>query len=290
MLSDSTAIGVGHTALRLRGRDALTVIQRISSQQLETLERGHARTTLFCDFRGRLLHRAAVVRASDDALWLLRDDAPGAELAAHVDRHVFREDVTIEDLSPQWTARAEWRNDDVSSIEEHDGIPVVVPEGRGFHLLLVPAAQARALDPARFERDRITRGRPRHGHEIHEDFNPYEIGCGDEVHLSKGCYTGQEALQRLITYASVRRQPVLVRGRGEAPLVPADLVSTSGVAGRLTSTTAGDVAGTWLGFAVVRNEALLASTGGTVPPFAIEGGPGIDSFQPFPERHPLGRP
>jgi folate-binding protein YgfZ len=279
----------GPTVLRLEGRDALTILQRISSQHLEDLAAGAARTTLFCDFRGRTLHRATVAHTTDGAAWLLRDDAPGAELLAHVDRHVFREDVKIADLSSGWSMRAEWTGDDAPGIQERDGVPFAVPEGRGFRLVLAPAGVAEPADAGRLELERVTRGRPRHGHEIHEDFNPYEIGCADEVHLSKGCYTGQEALQRLVTYASVRRLPALARGRGAPPETPGRLVAAGGDAGRLTSATRSDASGEWIGIAIVRKNALAATSGGEVSHFEIEGGAELTALVPYPERHPLGR-
>jgi len=285
----SASLPTGPTLLRLTGRDALDVIQRISSQHLEDLAPGTARTTLFCDFRGRLLHRAAVARTADGAVWLIRDDAPAAGLLSWVDRHLFREDVRMEDRSSGWTAWAEWRGDDTPAIEERDGVPVAVPEGRGFLLRLAPAAEAGRPEAVVLERDRVARGRPRHGHEIREDFNPYEIGCADEVHLSKGCYTGQEALQRLITYSSVRRLPVLVRGRGAPPASPRDLVWARGPAGRLTSTAPAEVSNEWLGIAIVRRDVLAGGASGTVPPFHVDGGPALDTFATFPERLPLGR-
>src|SRR5712692_4942056 len=89
----------GSSALRLAGRDVLALLHRISTNALLDLAQGEARATLFCDFRGRLLHRAVVYLDRDGAGWLLRDDAPGAPLGAFVDRHVFREDVRIEDRS-----------------------------------------------------------------------------------------------------------------------------------------------------------------------------------------------
>src|SRR5213592_566407 len=93
------------TALRLAGRDALALLHRISTNALADLTPGQCRATLFCDFRGRLLHRAVVGAGSDGALWLIRDDAPGAELAAFLDRHVFRDDVRIEDRSHELPVR-----------------------------------------------------------------------------------------------------------------------------------------------------------------------------------------
>jgi folate-binding protein YgfZ len=275
------------TVIRVTGRDALGVLQRISSQQLETLAAGDARTTLFLDFRGRLLHRALVARTSDGAVWLLRDDAPAAGLIAHVDRHVFREELRMEDHSAAWRVDAEWSAND-RPLAEADGLPVAAPEGQGFHLVLRPSGGADPAGPLAGERERILRGRPRHGHEIHEDFNPYEIGCGDEVHLSKGCYTGQEALQRLITYASVRRRPALVRGAGTPPDAPCDVPGSDGTSGRLTSVTASEERDTWIGIAILKKTAL-ASADASAAAVRAASAIGIHTIEPFPERHPLGR-
>src|SRR5438477_804465 len=87
------------TVLRLEGRDALPLLHRISTQALLHLRPGHPRATLFCDFRGRLLHRAVVAVTSDGSVWLLRPDPPGAELAAVIDRHVFRDEVATPERS-----------------------------------------------------------------------------------------------------------------------------------------------------------------------------------------------
>src|SRR6185436_4122192 len=86
------------TALRLTGRDTLPLLHRVTTNALEDLQPGEARATLWCDFRGRLQFRA-VVAVTGDAVWLLRADAPGAELAAALDKSIFRDDVKVEDVS-----------------------------------------------------------------------------------------------------------------------------------------------------------------------------------------------
>src|SRR5437016_10520593 len=95
--SDAAALAGG--VVRIEGRDALRLLHDISTQQLLDLKSGDARLALFCDFRGRLLHRVVVARVSDGSLWLIREDAPGASLAAHLDRSIFREEVRLADLS-----------------------------------------------------------------------------------------------------------------------------------------------------------------------------------------------
>jgi tRNA-modifying protein YgfZ len=282
-------IDTASTVIRMSGTDALDVLQRISTQNLATLEPGVARPTLFCDFRAHLLHRALVVRSSD-AVWLLHDLADAADLLAHIDRHVFREKVALENLSAQWRVRAAW-DDGPPSVTWNNGVPMRSPEGHGCHLVLEPAAGTPVPASREFEdgeRKRILAGRPRHGHEIHTDFTPFEIGAGDEVHLSKGCYTGQETLQRLITYGSVRRRPLLVRGRGAPPHAPIDIAVADATgappAGRLTS--AASDGNDWVGFAVVRNEALEAVGQGAA--LAVDGDTRV-SVARFPDRPPLGR-
>src|SRR5690349_20515511 len=91
--------------LRLTGKDALPLLHRISTQALEDLGRGEARATLFCDFRARLLFRAHVARLTDDSVWLLHELAPGPALAQHLDKHIFREDVKLEDWSDRFAVR-----------------------------------------------------------------------------------------------------------------------------------------------------------------------------------------
>ena len=264
----------GSTALRLTGADALALVHRISTNAVGELAPGQVRATLFCDFRGRLLHRAVVGVTLEGAVWLVRDDAPGAELAAFLDRHVFRDDVRIEDRSAAIPVR---RAGDPAGLKpgrlrERDGIPVALDVGNGEVLALgigTPATE----DDAAAERQRIRAGRPAHGHEIVESFTPFEVGLAHEVHLDKGCFTGQEALMRLVTYRSVKRRLARVGGAGRAPLTPAELRAGGEPAGVLTSAVAdGDG---WIGLAVLKNEALdppraLALPGGA-PGGAPEG-------------------
>lgn len=265
------------TALRLTGADALALLHRIGTNAVADLAPGQARATLFCDFRGRLLHRASVGVASDGAVWLLRDDAPGASLAAFLDRHIFRDDVRIEDRSGEFPVA--WAQEDgrlaADSFSEREGAPIGVRVGRETLVVSVGGNGANTLA-------RVRAGRPAHGYEIAEAFNPFEVGLSHEVHLDKGCFTGQEALMRLITYKSVKRRLVRVGGAGAPPGAPVDLTTDDAPAGVLTSATADGAR--WLGLAVVRNELCD-------PPRALElaGGGTTGVIEPLPLTRPLGR-
>lgn len=273
------------TALRLTGADALALLHRISTNALGDLAPGQARPTLLCDFRGRLLHRAVVGVTADGAVWLVRDDAPGADLAAFLDRHVFRDDVRIEDRSSDLPVRLVAANAGAApgTLAERDGVPVMlhVAAGEAYSLggaagTPTPGVEKQAALA------RIRAGRPAHGHEIAEAFTPFEVGLAHEVHLDKGCFTGQEVLMRLVTYKSVRRRLARVSGPGPTPAVPADLSTDGKPAGVLTSAVA-DGAG-WIGLAVVRGDALE-------PPrtLRLPDGAEIGSLEAIATTRPQGR-
>jgi folate-binding protein YgfZ len=263
------------TALRLTGRDVLPLLHRTTSNALADLVPGGARATLFCDFRGRLQHRAVVAVAHDGAVWLLRDDAPGDTLAAAVDRMVFRDDVAIEDRSASVTVTLVADPARTSGVlEAATGLPTRVSTGDGTALVLGDEA-ATPLDEA----SRIALLHPRHDHEIAEAWNPFEVGLGHEVHLAKGCFTGQEALQRLITYTSVRRRPAHVRLAHAPESVPADVFVDGESVGRLTSVAGLDAFALLAMAPVEAGAAFTLADGGAVTIVAA----------PEPSR-PLGRP
>jgi len=265
------------TALRLTGRDTLPLLHRVTTNALDDLQPGEARATLWCDFRGRLQFRA-VVAVTGDAVWLLRPDAPGAELAAAVEKIVFREDVRVEDLSQALPFRlARGTTGESGVIEVSGGAPTIVSTGDGTRLARMGAAEPLV------EAARIGLLHPRHGHEIADAFNPFEVGLAHEVHLAKGCFTGQEALQRLITYESVRRRPARVQLAGAAPALPADVLAKGDApderAGVLTSFDAGE------GFAILRRGELESGAD-----FALPDGRVVEVIAAPEPARPLGRP
>lgn len=233
------------TAIRLTGRDTLDLLHRVTTNALRDLADGETRGTLFLDFRGRLMHRAAVIRIGDE-VWLVRNDAAAAPLLAHLDRQIFREDVKVDDRSDR---------DDGPEPVQRLRTPVDEPE-------------------------RIATGIPAHGHEITDEFNPFEVNLAHEVHLDKGCYTGQEVLQRLVTYESVRRRLVRVEGIGPVPDTPSDVNLAGERIGRLTSTVATREG--WAGLAV------LAWTHATNSQLVV-GNAALTRAEPLPLQRPIGR-
>ena len=273
--------------VRVAGRDALSLFHNISTQQMLDLSPGEARLALFCDFRGRLAHRVVAARVADGSVWLVREDQPGDALAAHLDRSVFREDVSIQDLSASFRVTPRFVADDApAGVTEADDHPVRIHALGTPEYDVVPHAEPD--QPARFdfdgwERERIGLGWARHDHEVTSEFHPFEVNLGHGVHLDKGCFTGQETLMRLVTYHSIRRRLVRLEGDGAAP-APGAIHDDQGVGiGSLTSVRSDG--NTWTALAVMRREACEGV--GTLE---------IDTESPariaevFAWRSPAGRP
>ncbi len=279
------------TAIRLTGRDVLPVLHRVSTQKLDDLGAGECRTTLLCDFRGRMQHRFVVARMPDDSVWLLRPDAPGPELAAAVDRSVFREDVVLEDRSVEHPVCAIRVSQPPASPNRwlpgaDPSVPGLAHENPSVALVIGSAGESEALAPGATVMDdtgAIEQGWARSGREIIEAFNPFEVGLEQAVHLDKGCFTGQESLQRLITYSSVRRQLVVLLGSGATPDCPSQILRETVDAGQLTS-AAPSGAG-WTGLAVLRRAMLTQHAA-----FALADGRAVTVARTFEPSRPLGRP
>ena len=133
------------------------------------------------------------------------------------------------------------------------------------------------------EVDRITRGIAAHGAEISDAFNPFEVGLGADVHLAKGCFTGQEALQRLVTYESVRRG--LVRAEVTGGSDPSGQALSAGDArvGVVTSATEAPIGHLLL--AVVKLDVLDVGA-----PLALPDGRAVRITARFEMPRALGRP
>ena len=115
------------------------------------------------------------------------------------------------------------------------------------HLILAPREASDALDQSLAESGairlsdeqaellRIEAGMPG-TMELTPDYTPYELGLGDWVSETKGCYTGQEVLARQVTYDKITRQ--LVQLSAESPFTDArEVLADDKVVGRITSAT-----------------------------------------------------
>ena len=81
---------------------------------------------------------------------------------------------------------------------------------------LPPAVER--LTAEQLESLRLAQVRPRVDAEVTLEANPLEIGLIEALPRGKGCYPGQEVIERTISLGAPARRLVLIRGQGSAPV------------------------------------------------------------------------
>jgi aminomethyltransferase len=161
-------------------------------------------------------------------------------------------------------AHVEWHGYTVvaTSVTGAPGFRLIGPAEADFSAPGFAAATAEDAQAAR-----IMRYRPRYGDEIDDTTLPQETQQMRAVHFSKGCYLGQEIVERIRSRGHVNRILMGFHGESnEAPPAGSVIIALGKEAGEVASAVAVD--GRFYGLAYVR--AAIAKPGDLI---GIEGRP-----------------
>ncbi len=201
----------------------------MTTNHVEGLKPGEGCYAFFLNAQGRILGDANLL-CFDDHILIDTEPETRQKLYEHLDRYIIADDATLEDATDR-TATIAIEGPEAASILEKLGAPI--PEAEYSHaawgditiaklsstgspgfFLLAPADQKSDLvsridiTEASAEDARIVRiehGRPRYGEEITERYLVQETGQLQAVHFSKGCYLGQEIVERVRSRAQIHR-------------------------------------------------------------------------------------
>ena len=249
--------------LRVAGADALSYLQSQISQDISGLSDGASTYTFVLQPAGKVDALARVTRVSAEELVVDTDAGFGDVLSARLNRFKIRVKVDIATLpwrcvavrgavAPVEGALPAWGRDDAFDLLAES------PE---------PPSAVRHGTPAEFREARLEAGWPEMGAEITEATIPAETGVvAFAVNFTKGCYPGQELVERMDSRGSTA--PRFVRRlRGEGSAAMGDEVSLQGkVVGTLTS-----VADTDAGWVALASLSRAAQPGDAVTVAAAEG-------------------
>jgi tRNA-modifying protein YgfZ len=156
------------------GPDAADYLQRMVSNDVETLAAGDACEALLLTPKGRIIAPLRVLRRGPDDFLLLTEPELGERVATELTRMRFAAKCEI-------------------GTEEHESWLVLDGEE-----VLDERPNGDEVGEEEAERARIEAGSPRWGRELDETILPAEAGL-DRTHISftKGCYPGQEPVARL---------------------------------------------------------------------------------------------
>jgi folate-binding protein YgfZ len=233
--------------LTLTGEDRLTWLDSLTSQSIAHLAPGQSAETLLLNPTGRLEYD---IRLVDDgvATWLLLEAAEAEGLAAWLRRMVFMLRVEITDRTadfatigtlgqPQVVAAAPngvalvWA-DPWSAVQsgghqyslsiDHPSASwsyreIVIERAELASVSTLPVAGTLALEALR-----IAAWRPRLATEVDERTIPHELDwLRTAVHLTKGCYRGQETIAKVHNLGHPPRRLVLLHLDGSEGVLPA---------------------------------------------------------------------
>ncbi len=234
--------------IRVLGEDRARLLHAMTTQDVQSLTPGHGTYAFFLNAQGRILGDVNVF-CREDCFLLDTEPETRQKLFDHIDRYIIADDVTLEDATGEM-ATIGLEGPQAAAILERLGAPV--PEADyatrawagmtvarvsstgagGFFVFLNPAKKGDLIaaiegegiaeatpDDARTVR--IEHGRPRYGEEITERYLVQETAQLHAVHFSKGCYLGQEIVERVRSRAQIhrvlRRVEVDMPGPPEAP-------------------------------------------------------------------------
>jgi folate-binding protein YgfZ len=232
--------------IRVLGEDRARLLHAMTTQDVQSLTPGHGCYAFFLNAQGRILGDVNIF-CREECFLLDTEAETRQKLFDHIDRYIIADDVTLEDATGEMATIA-IEGPNAAAILEHLDAPV--PEADyatrawagmtvarvsstdagGFFVFLNPAKKGDLIaaieaegiieataDDARTVR--IEHGRPRYGEEITERYLVQETAQLQAVHFSKGCYLGQEIVERVRSRAQIHR--VLRRIELDIPDAPA---------------------------------------------------------------------
>jgi len=278
-------VELGLGVVTVTGPDRLSWLNSITSQLLLGLGVGVSTETLVLDQSGRVEHAARVV---DDGTttWLLTEHEDAAPLAAWLDSMRFMLRVEVADRSADLVTLGRFGSAvlaDDTVVEWVDPWSSVTPGGWGYadleahpgsdwtlRIAVVPPGTAAAIassdEPVAgllaYEALRIAAWRPALS-DVDERTIPHELDwLRSAVHLSKGCYRGQETVAKVHNLGHPPRRVVMLHLDGSDAVLPAPgtpVVLDDKEVGRLAASAVHHELGP-IGLAVVKRSLDPAAT------------------------------
>ena len=226
------------SVLVVSGEDRLTWLNDLLSQKLDDLKPGVCVEALWLDAQGRIVRDFHIVDDGEKT-WLITYSAEVDTLVSQLQRMVFRAKVTIEDKSADYAVIASWAKEVSGSVISWlDPWPKTAVGGWRYGEnptepwqymeSLVPTAQLESVwkefkhcGTMALDALRVAAKRPTGPNEIDDKALPHEFDwLASAVHMSKGCYRGQEAVAKVHNLGHPPRRLVFLHLDGSAHSLP----------------------------------------------------------------------
>jgi folate-binding protein YgfZ len=224
--------------LVVTGVDRLTWLNDLFSQKLDDLKPNVSVEALWLDAQGRIVRDFHIVD-DGESTWLITYSTEIDALVAQLQRMVFRAKVQVSNKSDEYQVIATWSKAVANSvISWSDSWPATSLGGwrygeepsEPWHYMesLVPTEDVAALwqefkhcGTMALDALRVAAKRPTGPNEIDDKALPHEFDwLASAVHMSKGCYRGQEAVAKVHNLGHPPRRLVFLHLDGSAHALP----------------------------------------------------------------------
>jgi folate-binding protein YgfZ len=279
--------------LDFTGPDRVRYLNAILTNNIKDLRENHGTISLFLNPQGRILAEIET-QALPEKLFCVSYASIREPLVAALDKYIIMDDVTLTDRTEDFASLAlegpkaallaeELTGVDPADLSELETRIVSVqripcrlgkrssgaaasaeflvdrPHAEALWNILVGAVRKHGGGPAGYQAlsaTRLEQGVPWYSYDFGEKQIPHEAGLQDShISYTKGCYTGQEIVERVRSRGQVNR--VRVTMKYEAPQPPAPgtpLLSEGKEAGHTTRSAFSPALNTFIGMAYVRRE------------------------------------
>ena len=270
--------------LRVSGEDAVDLLNRLSTNNLENLTPEKGMGTVLTTSKGRIIDLLTII-PTGDSLLVLTSPGRQQQVADWIEVYTFVDDVTVQDITDDTAMLAIVGPESAEAVQRALGVnveqlelysPMTVDSLDGASLVrtdhfslptfelignlwvtehaiaLFNQHGVQPVSDTTAENLRIAKAIPAATGELTEDFNPLEAGLWSHISFNKICYIGQEVVSRLNAYEKVQKHLVtLAWGTENGAPVPGTSLTVDGkTVGQLTSvgTPDDDAPGLALGY------------------------------------------
>jgi len=229
--------------VELKGKDVLDFLHRISTNSIKNISKAHVKETLFTSDKGRIISLGKLINFEDYQLLVCGRDNK-SRLMSWIRKYIITDDVQITDangkynllelLGPQADSFIRLICGNVLNDIEQNTFRIIQSDNILFFLikllnergqskfwLLADTENSKRLIDSMTEYNgpfdfsligedayksyRIEQGIVAAPNELNDNYNPHEANLMNLVDTTKGCYIGQEVIERLETYDKVQK-------------------------------------------------------------------------------------
>ena len=237
----------GHDLLSIAGRDATAFAQAQFMNEVAALPVGHWQWNGWLTPKGRVIALFALLKRDAETLWLLLPDTDATDLAAKLQRYVFRSKLVLaarDDLHANGRFATPAQASGATFAVDGDALELDFGGDGGPRTMRISpsAANADAASAAHWRRFDLQHGLPRLRDDQIEAWTPQQLSLERlrAFSVKKGCYPGQEIVARTHFLGQVKRG--LAMFEADAPIPPgAEVRDGERTLGGIVS-TAGNIA------------------------------------------------